>query len=141
MIVGCACLYSFHICFLFLSLSLFLVPTSSSSLIGVATEKEKRRIFGDTSRSISFLHTERIVSTVPKGDGRDEEVAMEEKRSTSEAVRTAGTGRTREESVPGQADDKLGVSKDKEEPQLQAAQEVVEVSMCCGIVLSHLPGP
>ncbi len=70
------------------------------------------------------------MSTVPKKDGRDgEEGGVEEKSSTSEAVRTAGTVRTREESVLGGIDEKLS-SKDREEPQQQVAEEAVAVSMC-----------
>ena len=36
---------------------------SSSSILGVSTEKERRKIFGDTSRNIDFLHAERILAT------------------------------------------------------------------------------
>ena len=105
---------------------------SSSSLLGVATEKEKRKkIFGDTSRSINFLHTERIVSTVSQqeqeeggggGGGREE---AGRGLSMDSRGRTGAKERSDEKASRDMQAKREDDNTSKDEPQ--TAEEVVEV--------------
>jgi len=119
---------------------LFVCFFSSSSLIGVATEKEKRKIFGESSsRSISFLHTERMV-----GDGRSQQEDEEVAKSGS-IERGGGRGLT-EPSPRGSGSAggaKGGGQRDKQETSLAPEEsgpieEVVEVCSYCVLSQTYI---
>ena len=97
---------------------------SSSSLIGVATEKEKRKIFGDSSsRSISFLHTERMLG--------DERPQLGEREAVN------GGGRNLAESRSGVEGGRSNVRHDEATSEESAGpiEEVVQVCLSIGVTL------